>query len=248
MKKLLGIIKKRRSLVLVLAFAPLCLGVLISTGSSAPQDVKKRAQTVSPVEVQIVNNTTTLDATFEITKDNHLFVRIKNLSSKDMNGYVLSLNGIRMTCDISIADRVVSTGETDNQEMLINSPLTKLTLLAAMFSDGSIEAEPDLKKELTELRLGMKKELVHNLARLDEILKSPDAYSTKAFDRIDANISSRNSDTVHSLSEEGAEQARNGLNSELKMLKQRQQPNGNAMQRQELLDLRGRIERRIARL
>jgi hypothetical protein len=123
-----------------------------------------------------------------------------------------------------------------------------VTLLAAMFSDGTIEAEPELKKELTELRLGMKEELVHNLAVLGEILSSPDVYSTKALDRIDADLSLRNTDTVRSTSEGGAQSAKNDLNSELKMLKQRQQRNGSAMQTQELLDLRGRIERRIARL
>jgi hypothetical protein len=165
-----------------------------------------------------------------------------------MNGYVLALNGVRMTCDISIGDRVVSTGETGDQELPILSSSTTVTLLAAMFSDGTIEAEPDLKKELTELRLGMKEELIRHLALLDEIISSPDVYSTKALDRIDTNVSMRNVDTLRSSSESGAQEARTGLDSELRMIKQRQQRNGSAMQRQELLDLRGRIERRIARL
>lgn len=250
MTKLLGIIKTRRSLLLASAFAPMCfVAFVVGVAPSRPLDVKQApVKRVIPVEVKIVNNTTTLDATFELTPRNTLLLRIKNLSSKDMNGYVLSLNGVRMECDISIADRVVSTGETNDQEMPILSSSTTLTLLAAMFSDGTIEAEPDLKKELTELRLGMKEELVRNLAVLDEILSSPDVYSTKALDRIDANLSMRNSDIARSPSEGGAQSARDGLNSELKMLKQRQQRNGSALQMQELLDLKGRIERRIASL
>ena len=250
MKKLLGIIRSRKSLVLAAAFTPICFGALVvgvapSRQLGVEQTPVKR---VSPVEVKIVNNTTTLDATFEITNRNTVLFRIKNLSSKDMNGYVLELNGVRMTCDISIGDRVVSTGETNLEEMPIRSSSTTLTLLAAMFSDGTIEAEPDLKKELTELRLGMKEELVRSLAVLDEIISSPDVYSPKALDRIDANLSFRNIDTARLPSEDGAQEARIGLTSELKRLKQRQQRNGNAMQRQELLDLKGRIERRIARL
>jgi hypothetical protein len=124
MKKLLGIRKSRRSLLLASAFAPMFFGVLLGVGPSQLQDIKNRApvKAVSPVEVKIVNNTTTLDATFEITKRNTLLVKIKNLSSRDMNGFVLVLNGVRMECDISIGDRVVSTGEADVWKCLSSRP------------------------------------------------------------------------------------------------------------------------------
>ncbi len=249
MKKLIEIITRRRSLILASAFTPMCFGALIvGISPGRLQDVQKRAKVVSPAEINITNHTTTLNATFEFTKRNTLLLKMKNLSFKDMNGYVLMINGMRMTCDISIGDRVVSTGETNDEEMPIRSPSTTVTVLAAMFSDGSIEAEPDLKRELTEERLGLKKELVRNLAILDEILSSADVYSTRALDRIEANVSSRNSDIVRSPSESGAQDARTAFSGELKMIKERQQRNGSAMQMQELLDLKGRMQRRIARL
>ena len=245
MKKLLGIIKTRR--LLLTAVAPLCFGMLIvGVGPSRPQDVAVKS--VSPNEIKVINKTTTLDVTFQTISDNQLLVKVKNLSSKDINGYVIGLNDARVTKDISIGDRVISTGETDELQLFIRSSSTTLTVLGAMFTDGSIEAEPVLTKELREFRLGLKKELIRNLAVLDEILSSADVYSTKALDRLEDKFSFPSNSDALSNSERGVQSARDDLNSELKILRQRQQREGSAMQIQRLLDFRGRIERRIARL
>ena len=250
MKKFLGIIKARRPLILISTFTPLCFGALLAgTGSLRVQDLKPtREQSLPTSDIKIINNTTTLDVTVQTTRDNNLLVRVKNLSSKDMNGYVIGFDYARLTNDISSGDRFVSMGETDELKIPILSSSMTLTILAAMFTDGSIEAEPVLKKELSESRLGRKKELVRNLAVLDEILKSPDVYSTKALDHLEDNFSLRSNSDILSHSERGAQGAREELNSELKSLKAMQQRDGSAMQIQQLLDLRGRIERRIARL
>ena len=244
MKKLVQIVKTRR--LLLTAFASLSLGVLVvAIGPSRRQDVQVKA--VSPNEVKIINNTTSLDVTFYHTRANNLLVRVKNISSKDLNGYVFGMNDARVTNDISSGDRVVSPGETDEVELPIRSSTT-LTILGVMFADGTIEAEPVLKKELSESRLGLKKELIRNLAVLDEVLSSPDAYSKKGLDLLEDKFSLRGNAETRSHSESGAHSAREDLNSELKSLKQRQQREGSGMQIQQLLDLKGRIERRIARL
>lgn len=250
MKKFLGMIKARRPLILISAFTPLCFGALLAgTGSLRVQDLKPtREQSLPTSDIKVINKTTALDVTFETMGDNQLLVKVKNLSSKDMNGYVIGFNDARVTIDISIGDRVISTGETDDLQLPIRSSSMTLTILAAMFADGSIEAEPVLKKELSETRLGLKKELIRNLAVLDEILGSPDAYSTKALDHLEDKFSFPSNSHALSNSESGVQSARNSLNSELKSLRQRQQHEGSAMQIQRLLDLRGRLERRIARL
>src|SRR5438309_9153375 len=86
MKKLLGIIKTRR--LLLTAVAPLCFGMLIlGVGPSRPQDVAVKS--ISPNKIKVINKTTTLDVTFQTISDNQLLVMVKNLSSKDMNGYVI---------------------------------------------------------------------------------------------------------------------------------------------------------------
>ena len=251
MKRLIGTTKCRRSALLASALAPICFGVLLaSAGQSRLQNLRNApAETVYPHEIKIVNNTTSLDATFEITANNHLLLKLKNLSPRDMNGYVVTANGARITKEISIGDRFVSSGQSDEFEMPISSSSKTITILAAMFTDGTIEAEPVLKKELTEWRLGMKEELVRNLAALDEILSSPDVYSTEALDRLGSSLSlASDPDTVYSTSEIGARNVRETFKSQLQSLKERAQRNGNAMQRQRLVDLKSRIERRIASL
>src|SRR6266404_3380967 len=205
MKKLIGIVTSRRSLLLASAFAPMCLGVLIGgVGASRLQ---------SPSDIKIINKTTTLDVTLEITTNNHLLVRLRNISSKNLNGYVVAVNEARITGDSSSADSVVSSGETTDLEIPISSSSMKVTILAAMFADGSIEADPVLKTELSEWRLGLKKELARGLTALNEILESPDVYTAQALDRLDSRLSlSLDSETGSSHSAMGTRDGRDSFN------------------------------------
>lgn len=248
MEKLIGMIKRRKSLILASAFAPICFGALVvGMGTSQLQEVKKRVKTVSPNEIKIVNNTTTLEATFEITATNNLLLRLKNLSSKDVNGYVVAVNNGRIKCDMSSGDQTLPSGQTTDLELPIRSSSTTLTILAAMFADGSIEAEPVLKTELSEWRLGLKKELARGLNQLNAILESPDGDSTEALDRLSSRLSpSLDSDVVRSHSESGTRDARDSFTSHIQSLRERAQRNGTLRQRQRLLDLKASIERRIA--
>jgi hypothetical protein len=204
---------------------------------------------MSPSDIKINNKTTTLDVTLQTTANNHLLIRLRNVSSKDLNGYVVALNDGRITSDISSGDRVVASGQTEELELPIRSPSSTLTILAAMFADGSIEADPVLKTELSEWRLGLKKELARGLAALDEILASPDVNNIKALDKLDSQLSlPLDSHTSHWHSESGTRDARQSFSSDIQSLRERAQRHGALMQRQRLLDLKGRIERRIASL
>jgi hypothetical protein len=251
MKKVFGIMKPRKSLLIASVFAPVCFGMLVvGVTPSGWHDLEPaRLQSPSASDIKIINTTTTLDATFEITVDNHLLLRLRNISARDLNGYVVAVNGGRITADISSGDRVIPSGQTSELEIPVRSSSMTLTVLAAMFADGSIEAEPVLKSELSEWRLGLKKELVRGLKVLDEMLDSPDVNTTKALDRLDSRLSlPLDSDTSHSYSDSGTRDARNSFNSAIHSLRERQQRHGSLMQRQRLLDLKGRIERRIASL
>lgn len=251
MKKVIGIVKTRRSLLLAWAFAPMCLGGLLGgIGPLQPRDVKPaRLQSLSPSDIKVINKTTTLDVTLEIMANNHLLVRLRNLSPKNLNGYVVAVNEARITGDSSSADSVVSSGETSDLEIPINSSSMKVSILAAMFADGSIEADPVLKTELTEWRIALKKELARGLAELEAILGSADVYSTEALDRLESRLSlPPRSDTSYSYSDRGTKDARDSFYSDIQSFRERRQRNGSLMQRQRLLDLKGRIERRIASL
>jgi hypothetical protein len=83
----------------------------------------------------------------------------KNLSSKDLNGYAIAVNGARITVDISSGDRAVKPGATDDIEIPGESSPPEVTILAAMFADGSIEGDPAVVAKLKEWRLGLKKPL-----------------------------------------------------------------------------------------
>lgn len=251
MKRFLGIVRARRSFLLVYAFAPMCFGVLMAgAGSSRLQGVKpSQLQSLNPSDVKIINNTTTLDVTIDATAGNRYVARLRNISSRDLNGYLVGVNGGRITADISSGDQVVSSGQTTELDLPVRSSPITLTILAAMFADGSIEADPILKSELTEWRLGLKRELARGLVELNALLDSPDVFTEEALDRLDSRFSlPLDSDTRQSHSTDGTRDARYSLKSDIQSIRERAQRRGTALQRQRLLDLKGRIERRIARL
>jgi hypothetical protein len=250
MKKFLGITKPRKSLLIALVLTLMCVGVLIGGVRTSRRHGVEPARLSRPQgDIKIINHTTTLEATFQITADNHVLIRLKNISSKGLNGYVVGVNETRIKDDSSNVDHVVSPGETTELELPIQSSSMTITVLAAMFADGSIEAEPGLKSELAEWRAALKEELARGLIVLDEILASPDVYSTKALDRFEWRISRPlNSDKRHSHSDRGVKDARDSFYSDIQSLRERQQRNGTLMQRQRLLDLKAHLEKRIASL
>lgn len=244
MKILLGIPKRRRTLLLSSVFAPVCFGILIGNGPSGTQSPTRS-------DIKIVNKTTTLEVVaLRPTDHNLLVIGLTNVSSKDLNGYTVAVNGTRITKDLSSGDRVVPTGQTDELEIPLGASPPDITILAAMFADGSIEGDQAIAAELRERRLGLKKELIRALSILNATLESPDVYAAMALDELESRFSSLSleSATDRPHSAEGSQEARNTLSTEIQILRERRQRHGALMQRQRLLDLKGRIERRIARI
>lgn len=244
MRMLNAIAKPRGSVLVVSAIAPLCLGLLLVFGGTF------RRQSPIKSDIKIINKTTTLElASIRATDHNRLIIVFKNLSSKELNGYAIAVNGARITVDISSGDRAVKPGETDDIEIPGESSPPEVTILAAMFADGSIEGDPVVVAKLKEWRLGLKKQLTRALSVLNETLESPDVDADVALDKLESQFSSfpLESDNARAPSR-GLRDGRDDLITDIQMLRQRRQRNGSLNQKKRLLELKGRIERRIARL
>lgn len=246
MKSFFGIGRPRRSFLLASAFAPVCLGVFMGGGGpSIPQSPTKS-------DVKIINKTTSLEITsIEITDDGRLHLLLKNNSSKNLNGFeVWVRDQARITTDTSIGDWAISPGATHDMEFPPDYVRSEITILAAMFADGSIEGDPATVIELKQWRLGLKRSLTSALLVLEAALESPEVNSPEALDRLESQLSSLSpeSDTAQSHSASGSRSARGDLISSIQLLRQRRQRAGALMQRQRILELKAQIERRIASL
>jgi hypothetical protein len=235
----------RRSLLLVSALAPLCFGLLIGAGDPS------KLQSSSTDDIKVINKTTTLEAvSLKRTEHNHLILLLKNVSAKNLNGFALTLNGGIVMDDISSGDRFISPGQTTDLEIPLDSPLSEITILAAMYTDGSIEGDPVTSGELKEWRLGIKKQLIRGLSILNAILNSSDITSAAILDELQSKFSVIEVETDNATPQftSGTQDAKNSLNGEIQDLRDRRQRNGSTKQRQRLLNLKSRIERRIASL
>lgn len=245
MKRVISIAKSRRLLFLALAFVPLCFGALIGgTGPSKLQSITRADQ--------IVNKTTALDVVLvQQTDNNRILIRVKNISSKDLNGYEVNVRGqARITTDFSAGNAVIPPGGTHEFDLPAKYSLSNLTILAAMFADGTIEGDPTTVTELKQQRLALKKQLTQALPLLEAALESADVYTLEVLDRLESQLSSLTleSDATQRPSTSESRSARDDLIENVKMLRDRRRRNGAHMQRQRLLDLKTRIERRIASL
>ncbi len=245
MKRIFRIARSRRSLFLALAFFPLCFGILIrGAGPSTLQSITRADQ--------VANKTKTLEVVFvQPLDDNRILIRVKNISTKDLNGYEVDVRGhARITTDFSAGNAVIPPGGTHEFDLPAEYSLSNITILAAMFADGTIEGDSMAVTELKQQRLALKKKLTQALPLFEAALESPDVYTPEVLDRLESQLSSLllESDTSprHSTSQSRA--ARDDLIDDVKRLRERRRRNGAHMQRQRLLDLKARIEKRIASL
>jgi hypothetical protein len=245
MEKLIRMIKRRRSLILASAFAPMCFGMLIGgVGSSQVQRIREPRPHSPITDNKTINKTTTLDVVLVTKDEKFLIVRLKNISSKDLNGYVIAItNQSRITTDMSPGNRVVPPDETEDMQIPRDASPMEIVVLAAMFADGSIEGEPVTVEETRQWRMGLKEELSRSLPVLDSMLKSPE---TMALNKL--TVHSDDSEIIKGETGSGIRTARENLNSEIRLLQERLQHDGTFTQKEALIELRKRLERRIASL
>jgi hypothetical protein len=116
-------------------------------------------------------------------------------------------------------------------------------------TDGSIEGDEASVTELKEWRSGLKLQLVRALLVLKSTLESPDVNTPEGLDKLESRLSSLSPESNgHPRAVSSSQDAKDNLITNLQIIRQRSQNHGTYRQRERLLELKERIERRIASL
>jgi hypothetical protein len=236
--------KGRRWVALAVAF--LCPVVLFAgVGLSRHKSPGGRA-------TRIFKDTQSLEVVgLETTPNGNLLVLFKNVSFRDINGFVLALGGNgELTVDTSTGDRVISPGAIQDLQIPAGSDVADITIRAVMFAGGDVEGNQTTVAQVKQRRSALKRELKRGLALVGNVTDSPDAGTAAAFDKLEFAISNLTTDPASELSSRdgGLRDAKEDLSTAIRNLRDRQEHNGFLKQRERLQELRQRIERRIASL
>ncbi len=169
--------KGRRWVALAVAF--FCFVVLFAgLGLSRLKSPGGRA-------TRIFKDTQSLDIVgMETTPNGNLLVLFKNVSSRDINGFVLAIpNNGEITVDISGGDRVISPGATEDLQIPAGSEGPDITIRAVMFAGGDVEGNQTTVAQVKQRRSALKRELKRGLALVRNAADSPDAGAAAALDR-----------------------------------------------------------------
>ncbi len=262
MSELAQLIRGRRFAIfaiglIILAAIPVFFGRALRQQAGTPlADVQSmlfragrtpRLRSVNTRQTAVVNKTQSLRVeAWEQTSDGGFHLLIRNVGSKDLNGYVVVVgNGTQITIDFSSGDRVISPGATDERDF--PESYAPLTVLAAMFADGTIEGDSSTVEETRRWRSELKLQLSRGLTILNQVIDSSDVDSATALDNLESRFSSL-PDTRTQSSVGGLHDGKDSLVNEVHLLRERQGRNGNVHQREKLTALRNRIKRRIASL
>jgi hypothetical protein len=207
-----------------------------------------RLQSVNTTQAAVANETQALKIeAWERKADGRFHLLVRNVGSKDVNGYVVVVGSrTQIMVDLSSGDRVMSQGSTDELEFPNTSAPPNLTILAAMFTDGSIEGDPATVEETRRWRSELKMQLSRGLILLNQVIDSSDVDSGAALDNLESHLSSLPDTRTQSVG--GLRDGKDSLVSDLHLLRQKLERRGNVNQRRSLTELRERIKRRIASL
>lgn len=200
-------------------------------------------------QIHLVNDTEALALVAQEVIDGRTRLQFKNISAKDLNGFVLGLPNLRqIEIDTSTGDRVIVPGEV--QDIEIPGPLTTITILAVMYADGSLEGDQITVAELRDRRSALKTELKRMLGLVVAEAQSRDADTPGAFDRLESamlKLSSMVADgeTRHA---NALQVAKGDFANLLEVMRYRQERNAHLNQRELIRELKERIERRIVGL
>ena len=235
--------RQRRKWTIVACAAVLaCAVVVFATVSSS----RFRSHTT---QIQVVNDTAALALVAQEVIDGRTRLQFKNVSAKDLNGFVLGLPNLnQIEIDTTTGDRVIVPGQV--QDIEVPEPLQTVTILAVMYADGSLEGDQTTVAELRDRRSALKAELKRMLGLVVAEVQSPDADNPGAFDRLESAMSK-----LQSTNAEGQTRQANALRvakgdfaNVLNVMRYRQQRNTQLKQRELVWELKERIERRIAGL
>lgn len=231
---------RRKWIILAGAAVLACIAVAIATlGSSTFR---------STTQIHLVNNTGALALVRQEVIDGITRLEFKNISAKDLNGFVLGLANLRqIELDTTTGDRVIVPGEV--QDVVIPGPSpTTITILAVMYADGSLEGDQITVAQLRDRRSALKAELKRILGLVVAETQSRDADIPGAFDRLASAMSKLPVADEHTPQANAQRGAKDDVASLLEYLRHRQERNVHLNQRELIRELKERIERRIAGL
>jgi len=201
-------------------------------------------------QIHVVNNTEALALITQEVVDGRARLQFKNISVKDLNGFVLGLPNLRqIELDTTTGDRVIAPGEVQDIEIPGPSPST-ITILAVMYADGSLEGDKTTLAQLRDRRSALKAELKRILGLNVAEAQSRDADIPGAFDRLESAMSKLPSTVANGHTPQANAQrgAKDDVASLLEFMRHRQERNAHLNQRELIRELKERIERRIAGL
>lgn len=232
---------RRKWTILACVAVLACTAVVIATlGSST-----FRSKTT---QIQLVNHTTALALVAQDVIDGRTRLEFKNISAKDLNGFVLGVaNRSQIELDVTPGDRVIVPGGI--QDILIPGPSpSTVTILAVMYADGSLEGEQITVAQLRDRRSALKAELKRILGLVVAETQSRDADIPGAFDRLESAMSKLPSPVGHTPQANARRGAKDDVASLLDFMRHRLERNAHLNQRDLIRELKERIERRIAGL
>ena len=219
-----------------------CTAVVFATVGSS----RFRSKTT---QIQLVNDTRALALVAQEVIDGRTRLQFKNISAKDLNGFVLGLANLRqIELDTTTGDRVIGPGEV--QDIEIPGPLPTITILAVMYADGSLEGDQITVAQLRDRRSALKVELKRILGLVVAEAQSRDADIPGAFDRLESAMSKLPSTVADGQTPQAnaLRGAKEDVANLLEFMRHRQERNAHLNQRDLIRELKERIERRIARL
>ena len=220
-----------------------CTAVIFATvGSSRFRSEK--------TQIHLVNDTQALALVAQEVIDGRTRLQFKNISAKDINGFVLGLPNLRqIELDTTAGDRVIGPGEVQDIEIPGPSPST-ITILAVMYADGSLEGDQPTLAQLRDRRSALKVELKRILGLIIAEAQSRDADIPGAFDRLESAMSKLPPTVAdeHTPQANAQRGAQDDVASLLEVMRHRQERNAHLNQRELIRELKERIERRIAGL
>ena len=233
---------RRKWTILACAAVLACTAVVFATVGSSTF----RSKTT---QIHLVNNTGALALVGQEKIDGRTRLQFKNISAKDLNGFVLGLANLRqIELDTTTGDRVIVPGEV--QDIEIPGPLPTITILAVMYADGSLEGDQITVAQLRDRRSALKAELKRILGLIVAEAQSRDADIPGAFDRLESAMSKLPSTVAdgHTPQANAQRGAKDDIAGLLEFMRHRQERNAHLNQRELIRQLKERIERRIAGL
>lgn len=219
-----------------------CAAVVFATVSSSTFSSKT-------TQIHLVNHTEALALVAQEAIDGRTQLQFKNISTKDLNGFVLGLaNLTQIEFDTTTGDRVIVPGEV--QDIEIPGPLPTITISAVMYADGSLEGDQITVAQLRDRRSALKAELKRILGLVVAEAQSPDADVPGAFDRLESAMSKLPSTVADGQTPQAnaLRGAKEDVGSLLELMRHRQERNAHLYQRDLIRELKERSERRIAGL